>query len=299
MVAGINERHENQIFLPGVEVPALVRATGQVGEALDRARFVVVVVPSHFFRGVVCDLRPSMPNGAVVISAAKGIEEVTLARMSEVLRAELGEAHPIAVLSGPSFAAEVGRGLPTAVSVASDDLEAAEAVQAEFRGPAFRLYTTTDVVGVEIGAALKNVIAIAAGVVAGLGLGHNTTAALITRGLVEISRLADALGGRRETLSGLAGLGDLVLTCTGHLSRNRQVGIELGQGRRLEDVLAGMKMVAEGVRTTGAAVALGERSGVELPIAEQMARVLGGQIDPLSGLRILMDRPQKNEADPR
>jgi glycerol-3-phosphate dehydrogenase (NAD(P)+) len=200
-------------------------------------------------------------------------------------------------MSGPSFAVEVARELPTALSVASTDLAAAERVQAEFRGRFLRLYATDDVVGVEVGGALKNVIAIAAGVAEGLGLGHNAQAALITRGLVEISRLAVAAGGRRETLAGLTGLGDLVLTCTGPYSRNRHVGIELAHGRRLADVLAGMKMVAEGVKTTEAALALGARHGVELPITEQMAAVLDGRKTPREALEDLMLRPQRNEPD--
>ena len=256
-------------------------------------------MPSHGFRSVVRAAAPFLPPDAIVVSAAKGIEGETLARMSEVLADELGDSRPICVMSGPSFAAEVARELPTAVSVASLDREAAERVQAGFRGRAFRLYTTSDVVGVEIGAALKNVIAIAAGVVEGLGLGHNALAALITRGLTEITRLACALGGDRETLAGLAGLGDLVLTCTGSLSRNRRVGSELGHGRRLEEILSGMQMVAEGVRTTTAALALGARNGVELPIAAQMAEVLAGRRDPLAAVEALMLRPQRGEAEPR
>jgi glycerol-3-phosphate dehydrogenase (NAD(P)+) len=217
--------------------------------------------------------------------------------MSQVLRDEIPDStHAIVVLSGPSFALEVARERPTAVLAASSDASAAEAVQRQFRGPAFRLYASDDVIGVEIGAALKNVIAIAAGVVEGTGLGHNAMAALITRGLVEISRLATAEGGRRETLAGLSGLGDLVLTCTGDLSRNRRVGIELGRGRAVPDVLAGIHMVAEGVRTTGAALALGERHGIELPITAQMAAVLDGRKTPREAVEALMIRPQKQEA---
>src|SRR3989475_4022992 len=200
--------------------------------------------------------------------------------MSEVIAQEVGPAHPVVVLSGPSFAAEVAQQLPTAVLAASSDVQATELVQADFRGPYFRLYGSDDVIGVEIGGALKNIIAIAAGVVEGLGLGHNALAALITRGLAEVTRLACAAGGRRETLAGLSGLGDLVLTCTGDLSRNRHVGMELGRGRSLDDILSGMRMVAEGVRTTRAALALGERHGVELPIAAQMAAVLEGRTSP-------------------
>ncbi len=202
----------------------------------------------------------------------------------------------VAVLSGPSFALELARALPTAVSVASSDPQVVTRVQGDFRAPYFRLYGTDDVVGVEIGGAIKNVIAIAAGVVEGLGLGHNALAGLITRGLAEMSRLACAAGAKRETLAGLTGLGDLVLTCTGALSRNRHVGVELAHGRPLQDVLAGMKMVAEGVRTTEAALALGRRYGVELPSAAQVAEVLAGRKDARTALYDLMLRPQRAEA---
>jgi glycerol-3-phosphate dehydrogenase (NAD(P)+) len=217
--------------------------------------------------------------------------------MSEVVAQELGPDRPVVVLSGPSFAVEVAQQMPTAVLAASADSHAMEFVQAEFRGPYFRLYGSADVVGVEIGGALKNIIAIAAGVVEGLGLGHNALAALITRGLAEVTRLACAAGGRRETLAGLSGLGDLVLTCTGNLSRNRHVGIELARGRALPDILAGMKMVAEGVPTTTAALALGTRYGVELPIASQMAEVLAGRSDVRTAVDALMLRRQRAEAE--
>jgi glycerol-3-phosphate dehydrogenase (NAD(P)+) len=218
-------------------------------------------------------------------------------RMSEVVAQEAGAGHPVVVLSGPSFALEVARQLPTAILAASASPEAIELVQQEFRGPYFRLYGSDDVVGVEIGAATKNIIAIAAGVVQGLGLGHNALAALITRGLAELTRLACAAGGRPETLAGLSGLGDLVLTCTGSLSRNRHVGVELARGRALADILAGMKMVAEGVLTTGVALELGAKYGVELPIATQMSAVLDGRADVRTALDALMLRKQRAEAD--
>jgi glycerol-3-phosphate dehydrogenase (NAD(P)+) len=214
-----------------------------------------------------------------------------------VIAQEAGADHPVVVLSGPSFAIEVARELPTAVLAASGNPAAIELVQEEFRGPYFRLYGSDDVIGVEIGAAMKNIIAIAAGVVEGLGLGHNALAALITRGLAELTRLACAAGGRRETLAGLSGLGDLVLTCTGNLSRNRHVGIELARGRPLAEILASMKMVAEGVITTGAALELGARSDVELPIVTQMAEVLGGRADVRTALDALMLRRQRAEAE--
>jgi glycerol-3-phosphate dehydrogenase (NAD(P)+) len=217
--------------------------------------------------------------------------------MSEVIAQELGPARPVVVLSGPSFAAEVAREAPTAILAASERPAAMELVQTEFRGPYFRLYGSSDVIGVEIGGALKNVMALAAGVVEGFGLGHNALAALITRGLAEMTRLACAAGGRRETLAGLSGLGDLVLTCTGSLSRNRHVGIELAHGRRLPEILAGMKMVAEGVGTTSAALALGARHGVELPIVTQMSEVLAGRSDVRRAVEALMLRRQRVEAE--
>ena len=241
---------------------------------------------------------PHIRPRATIVSATKGIEVETLLRMSQVIAEELGPHRPVVVLSGPSFAVEVVRQLPTAVLAASSDPRATEVVQAEFRAAYFRLYGSDDVVGVEVGGAMKNIIAIAAGVVEGLGLGHNALAALITRGLAEVTRLACAAGGRRETLAGLSGLGDLVLTCTGTLSRNRRVGVELAHGRRLADILAEMKMVAEGVRTTGAALALGARYGIELPIATQMGEVLGGRSDVRAAVDALMLRRQRAEAEP-
>jgi len=240
---------------------------------------------------------PMIAEGAIVVSAAKGLEVDSLERMSQVIEDEVEGRAPVVVLSGPTFAFEVARGLPAAVLAASSDQSAAARVQEYFRGRGFRLYASDDVAGVEIGGALKNVIAIAAGAVEGLGLGQNAMAALITRGLVEISRLACAEGGRKDTLAGLSGLGDLVLTCTGDLSRNRRVGIELGRGRALRDILAGMHMVAEGVRTTGAALALGVRHGIELPIASQMQDVLEARTSPLEAVEALMGRRQRAEVD--
>jgi glycerol-3-phosphate dehydrogenase (NAD(P)+) len=256
----------------------------------------VWAVPSHGTREVLRRAAPRLRRGAIVVSAAKGLEQATLLRVSEIFVAELGASTPLAVLSGPSFAAELARQLPTAVSVASADPEVVARVQADFRAPYFRLYGTDDVVGVEIGGAIKNVIAIAAGVAEGLGLGHNALAGLITRGLAEISRLACAAGAKRETLAGLTGLGDLVLTCTGVLSRNRHVGVELARGRPLQDILAGMKMVAEGVKTTDAALALAARYGVEMPIAAQVGQLLAGRKDARTALEELMLRPQRAEA---
>jgi len=296
LVAEMRTRHANAVYLPDVTFPAGVSATAEMMNALAGADLVVAAIPSHGMREVLRMAAPHIPAGATIVSATKGLEQDSLLRMSEVIAQEAGRSHDVAVLSGPSFAIEVARELPTAVVVASTSSAAVERVQKEFRAAYFRLYATDDVPGVEIGGAMKNVMAIAAGLAEGLGLGHNAQAGLITRGLAEISRLACAAGARRDTLSGLAGLGDLVLTCTGSLSRNRHVGLELARGRALDDVLAGMKMVAEGVRTADAALALGARHGVELPIAAQVAEVLRGRKDPKTALLVLMLRPQRAEA---
>jgi glycerol-3-phosphate dehydrogenase (NAD(P)+) len=297
LVVQMLERRSNPRYLADVQFPERVSPTSDLQRAVSNANIVLFAVPSHGLRAVVRRAAPAIPSGAVLVSAIKGLEENTLSRMSQVIAAEARSAAPIVVLSGPSFAAEVAQGLPTVVVVASSTAMAAAKVQDRFRGSAFRLYVSDDVPGVEIGGSIKNVIAIAAGVVEGLGLGHNSMAALITRGLAEISRLACAEGGRRDTLAGLSGLGDLVLTSTGNLSRNRYVGIELGKGRRLDDILAGMHMVAEGVRTTRAALALGARHGIELPIAAQMAAVLDGRRSPLEAVEMLMGRRQRPEAE--
>ena len=297
LLAEMATRRANPTYLPDLTFPAAVRPTPALPDALSGARVVIIAVPSHGLRMVIRAAAPSIPAGAVLVSATKGIETDTLARMSEVVTAETHGKHAVVVLSGPSFAAEVARRLPTALVAASSDEHAVRLVQEGLRGPFLRLYASDDVAGVEVGGALKNIIAIAAGVVESLGLGHNALAALITRGLVEISRLSCAMGGRRETLAGLSGLGDLVLTCTGSLSRNRHVGVELGRGRSLDAILAGMRMVAEGVNTTTAALALGARHGVELPIAEQMAEVLGGRKSPREAVADLMLRRQRGEFD--
>jgi glycerol-3-phosphate dehydrogenase (NAD(P)+) len=297
LVDEMRARMANAVYLPDVTLPKGVSVTFDLMQALDHADLVVLAVPSHGCRAVLRAAAPHIKPGATMISATKGLEAETLLRLSEVITEEVGPAHPVVALSGPSFAIEVAHELPTAVVVASSHAGAIEIVQTEFRGPYFRLYASDDVIGVEIGGALKNVIAIAAGVVEGLGLGHNALAGLITRGLAELTRLACAAGGRRETLAGLSGLGDLVLTCTGNLSRNRHVGIELARGRELDEILAGMKMVAEGVRTTGAALTLGARHGVELPITTQMAEVLAGRADVRSALDALMLRRQRAEAE--
>ena len=292
----MSARGANAVYLPDIRFPARLRVTGDLEDALRDADLVVAAVPSHGTRAIVKRAAPLIRPDATVVSATKGLEQETLFRMSEVIRQELGGEIQVAVLSGPSFAAELARQLPTAVSVASDDSTCVERVQADFRTGYFRLYGTTDVIGVEIGGALKNIIAIAAGVTEGLALGHNAMAALMTRGLAEITRLACAAGAQRDTLAGLAGLGDLVLTCTGGLSRNRHVGVELAHGRSVDDVLSGMKMVAEGVWSANAALALGARHGVELPITTQVAELLAGRKDARMAVYDLMLRPQRTEA---
>lgn len=297
-VRDMQQRRANVIYLPDVMLPDRVQPSDTLEEAVRDTDFIVSAIPSHGLRTVIRAVRPHLVPGAIIVSATKGLESESLLRMSDVIAAEAGDAHPVAVLSGPSFALEVAQQMPTVVLVASHDSATTERVQAEFRGSYFRLYGSDDVVGVELCGALKNVIAIAAGVVEGSGLGHNALAALITRGLAEIARLTTAAGGRRETPSGLSGLGDLVLTCTGSLSRNRHVGIELARGRELTQIVAGMKMVAEGVRTTGAALALATKHGVELPIATQIAAMLDGRIDVRTGLDALMLRRQRSESEP-
>jgi glycerol-3-phosphate dehydrogenase (NAD(P)+) len=288
----VNTRHENAQFLPGVTLPASLRATCSLEEAVSDAETVLVVVPSEFCRGIYRQIHQLAPAGAILVSATKGLEIDTLLRMSQVAAAE-ATGHPVAVLSGPSFALEVARSLPTAVVVASADHAVAEAVQKPLATRSFRVYSSEDVVGVELAGALKNVIAIAAGIVDGLGYGHNTEAALITRGLAEIGRLAVAAGARPDTLAGLAGLGDLVLTCTGGLSRNRTVGARLGQGQDLAQACSGMH--PEGVRTTLAACSLADRLGIEMPIARQMKAVLYGGKPPRQALDELMLRSLKRE----
>jgi glycerol-3-phosphate dehydrogenase (NAD(P)+) len=294
----ITERRSNPTYLSELILPASVCATADLDLALDGTQMVISALPSHGTRDVMTRAVPFMTPGVPIVSATKGLEEGSLLRMSELIGHITGPSFPVAAVSGPSFAVEVGRGLPTAVVVAAADESLVAFVQQELRTKYLRLYGTSDVVGVEIGGALKNVIAIAAGIVEGMGIGHNALAGLITRGLAEISRLACALGARRDTLAGLAGLGDLVLTCTGSLSRNRHVGIELAKGRALGDIVSGMKMVAEGIKTTEAALALGAKTGVELPIATQMADVFSGRKDARAALEDLMLRRQRAESDP-
>jgi glycerol-3-phosphate dehydrogenase (NAD(P)+) len=292
----ISSRRVNERFLPGQEIPSDVSVTGILKEALEGAEIVVSVMPSQHCRSLFEKMRPHLSPEMLLVSATKGLEESSLLRMSEVIAEAAGQPVRLGTLSGPSFATEVARGDPTAVTIASQDAELAATVQHEFSDPRFRVYTNDDVIGVELGGALKNVIAIAAGVCHGLGFGHNSIAALITRGLAEMKRLVVACGGRAETMSGLAGLGDLVLTCTGGLSRNRTVGVELGRGRKLEEIIAGMHgSVAEGVFTTTAAVGLAKARGVEMPISEQMNAVLHQGKPPREAIRDLMTRTVRSE----
>ena len=295
LVDDMRTRRANVVYLPDVLLPDGVTPTSDLPGAVSRAATLVWVVPSHGTRALMAEAAPALRPDALVVSATKGLEVDSWMRPSQVLTELVPPSVSVVVLSGPSFAAEVARELPTAVCAAATDEAAVGRVLDQFRGRRFRLYASDDVVGVELGGAYKNVIAIAAGVVDGLGLGHNALAGLVTRGLAEMTRLACALGGRRDTLAGLGGLGDLVLTCTGGASRNLHVGIELGRGRALHDVLAGMKMVAEGVNATRGVLALGRSLGVELPIAHQMDDVLEGRVHPLEATEALMLRPQKAE----
>ena len=308
----INQRHVNDKFLAGRLIPESVNATNDLGSALDGAQILVSVMPSQHCRALFEKMRGHIPPQALIVSATKGLEEGSLLRMTEVIQQVVhskhaGDAPGLAVvarpgnavgaLSGPSFAQEVARGDPTAITIASKDPELAQTIQREFSDSTFRVYTNTDMVGVELGGALKNIVAIAAGICDGLGLGHNSVAALITRGLAEMTRLVVACGGRAETMAGLAGLGDLVLTCTGGLSRNRSVGVALGRGEKLSDIIASMHgMVAEGVFTTTAAVGLAKARGVEMPITEQMHAILHDGKSPKAAIQELMARTGKSEA---
>ncbi len=307
----INQQHVNEKFLPGRVIPESVSATNDLAAALEGAQILVSVMPSQHCRVLFRKMCSHIPPGALIVSATKGLEEGSLLRMTEVIQQLLepkntGDAPPLAdfarsrnpvgALSGPSFSQEVARGDPTAITVASKDPALAQTIQREFSDSAFRVYTNTDVVGVELGGALKNIIAIAAGICDGLGLGHNSVAALITRGLAEMTRLVVACGGRAETMAGLAGLGDLVLTCTGGLSRNRNVGVALGRGEKLSNIIDSMHgMVAEGVFTTTAAVGLAKARGVEMPITEQMHAILHEGKTPRAAIQELMLRTGKSE----
>ncbi|QNI36335.1 NAD(P)H-dependent glycerol-3-phosphate dehydrogenase [Edaphobacter albus] len=290
----LGETGENLVYLPGFILPMDVRVTNDLLGAIFEADVILCVMPSQHLRGILSQIAPLLTKNQAIVSASKGIEETTFLRMSQVIAAIT--ENPCAVLSGPSFAQEVATGSPTAIVAASNDIHLAQTIQHEFSSSALRIYTNDDVVGVELGGALKNVIALASGVVKGLNLGHNSSAALITRGIAEITRLSVACGGRRQTLAGLSGIGDLVLTCTGELSRNRTVGIELGRGRQLDQILSSMGgKVAEGVRSTTAALGLAARYGIEMPITEQVDAILHRGRQPSDAIRDLMSRPSRDE----
>ena len=295
VVESINREHVNHVFLPGAPLGPVLRASGDLGETVRGAEVVVSSAPSHVVRAVMMRVSRALTREAMVVSVSKGLEPERLQTMSCVLGEVLPPGTPIAVLSGPSFAREVYQRQPTAVVAAARDHAVAQRVQQVFVTTYFRVYSHTDVLGVELGGALKNVIALAAGILEGLGLGHNTRAALITRGLAEISRLGVALGAEPATFAGLAGMGDLVLTATGPLSRNRSLGVELGQGKALGEALAGRATVAEGVNTARAAVTLARRHGVELPIAQQVTEVLFEGKSPRQAVADLMERELKAE----
>jgi glycerol-3-phosphate dehydrogenase (NAD(P)+) len=290
----LTEAGENLRYLPGFTLSSDIHVTSDLPGAIFEADILLSVTPSQHLRGVIANIAPILTPNQIIVSASKGIEENSFLRMSQVVASITG--NPFGVLSGPSFAQELAAGAPTAVVAAAGDSNVAQTIQRDFSSASLRLYTNDDVTGVELGGSLKNVIALASGVVHGLNLGHNSSAALITRGIAEITRLAVACGGRPQTLAGLSGIGDLVLTCTGALSRNRSVGIELGKGRQLPDILAGLNgKVAEGVRSTAAALGLAARYGVEMPITEQMDAILHHNKSPKDAIRDLMSRPGRDE----
>src|ERR1700722_1025125 len=298
LASQIDDARENTLFLPGFPLPEALTVTGDDAR-VSEADIVLSVTPSEFLRPTLLRLRKHLHNSQFVLSATKGLEEHTFLRMTQVISRTLEPAGilvSIGALSGPSFAQEVAEGQPTTITVAFSDPQVASFIQREFSSETLRLYTSTDVIGVELGGALKNVIAIAAGVAAGCGLGYNSGAGLMTRGIAEITRLAVACGGRRETLAGLSGIGDLVLTCTGTLSRNRTVGVDLGRGRKLPEILESLGgKVAEGVLSTRAALGLARRHNIEMPITEQMELILEEAKDPREAIRDLLLRPGKGE----
>jgi glycerol-3-phosphate dehydrogenase (NAD(P)+) len=302
VVDSIRTTHVNEPFLSGCRLPESIAATQSLAEAIAGAEIVLSVMPSHHARRVWSQMKPLLAPEMLLVSATKGIENDSLLRMTEVIREVLTHGDcsfepRLCALSGPTFAREVAKGFPTTITTASSDPKLSAQVQETFSDANFRVYRSEDVIGVELGGAVKNVIAIAAGVVDGIGYGYNTVAGLITRGLAEMTRMTVACGGRAETMAGLAGLGDLVLTCTGGLSRNRSVGVELGKGRKLDEIIASMHgMVAEGVLTTSAAVGLAHKVGVEIPIIEQMHEILQHGKDPSDAIRDLMNRPLTQES---
>jgi glycerol-3-phosphate dehydrogenase (NAD(P)+) len=288
------ETGRNSTYLPSAALPTSIQISADLPAAIFEADILLSVTPSQHLRGIITQIAPLLTRNQIILSASKGLEDVSFLRMSQVVASITN--NPVGVLSGPSFAQEVATGSPTAIVAAAADPVLAQTIQREFTSPSLRVYTNDDVAGVELGGALKNVIALASGIVVGLELGNNSAAALITRGIAEITRLAVACGGRRQTLAGLSGVGDLVLTCTGALSRNRTVGVELGKGRKLPEILADMHgKVAEGVRCTTAALGLAARYGVEMPITEQMAAILHHDKSPKEAIRELMTRPGRDE----
>jgi glycerol-3-phosphate dehydrogenase (NAD(P)+) len=294
LAAIITETGKNASYLPSATLPGSIQITADLPVAIFEADILLCVTPSQHLRGVIGHIAPLLTRNQIILSASKGLEDGSFLRMSQVVASMT--SNPVGVLSGPSFAQEVAIGSPTAIVAAAPDAVLAQTIQREFTSPSLRVYTNDDIAGVELGGALKNVIALAAGIVHGLELGNNSAAALITRGIAEITRLAVACGGRRQTLAGLSGVGDLVLTCTGALSRNRTVGVELGKGRKLPEILASMNgKVAEGVRCTTAALGLAARYGVEMPITEQMAAILHHGKSPKEAIRELMTRPGRDE----
>jgi glycerol-3-phosphate dehydrogenase (NAD(P)+) len=295
VVAGIDERHENSHYLPGIALPQSLRATTELAAAVADAGWILVVVPSHAFTETVQLLAPLRPAGTGLAWASKGFEPGSGRFLHEVARGILGPEVPLAVVTGPSFAKEVTQGLPTAITVHGDDVDFTQLVAEAMHGPAFRAYTGDDMVGAELGGAMKNVLAVATGVADGMQLGLNARAGLITRGLNEMLRLAAVIGARPETLMGLAGLGDLVLTCTGDLSRNRRLGLALGRGQSLADAVREIGQVVESVQTADEVMRLAGQHGIELPISNAVRAVLHGETTPESGLKALLAREQKPE----
>ncbi len=290
------EKKENTWFLPGFKLNKRINFSLSLSDTVKNTKYILIVVPSQFVRDILKKLRPYLEQNPIIICASKGIEILSLKPMSSVVYEELKDKKPVyAILSGPSFAKEVAKELPTAVTVGCEDIETAKKLQELFSTPTFRVYTNKDYIGVELGGAVKNVIAIAAGICDGLGFGTNARAALITRGLAEMSRLGKAMGADEKTFMGLSGLGDLVLTCTGQLSRNRQLGLKIAKGENIDDILKNTKMVTEGVTTTKALYLLGKQKKIELPITEQIYKVLYEGKDPKEAAKDLMTRGLKEE----
>jgi glycerol-3-phosphate dehydrogenase (NAD(P)+) len=293
-LASLKENRSNEIYLPGFSLPANITPTSDPS-SVAHSDYIIFAVPSIHFRQTFLKILPYLSAGSILISSIKGMEPDTSKRISEIVKELSGNRFVYSVLSGPSFAKEVAQQNPTAVVIGSDNKEIGKEIQNDFRSAYFRLYYNPDVLGIEIGGSVKNIIAIAGGVVSGLGYGYNTLSGLITRGLAEVNRLAVALGANPSTLMGLAGLGDLVLTCTGHLSRNRQVGVELGKGKKIDEITRNMRMVAEGVRTTQGIYSLAKKRGVSMPITEQVYKVLYDDHDPRTAILELMSRELKEE----